>query len=207
MDEAQKARLLCKGANLYHVFVEDYRFHEGVRDRSGPHLFGPLHHKIRWNVEAEYVLRGGLGYFPRLAKPTPEIASRRCQRQGSGSGKDVEKGVPLDGVWMKGARIRVDQAVAFPIPILTHPAKTPLPFGNPAPLGAEFTLDLSSTKGSEIGGELCLDEAFLGHLCPHGFGKTEEGGAGKGTETRPAKLQELPFRHNSGARHQNAVSH
>jgi hypothetical protein len=95
---------------------------------------------------------------------------------------------------MEGARIRVDQAVVFPIPVLTHPANTPFPCGNTALLGAEFALDPSSAQGGEIGGELCLDEAFRGHLCPCVLRKTEKRWEGERTKTRPAHLQEFPFR-------------
>jgi len=95
---------------------------------------------------------------------------------------------------MKGARIRVNQAVKFPSPILTHPTNTPFPLGNATPLWAQFALDLSSTQGSEIGGELCLDEAFLGHLCLRDFRKTEKVSDAKSTETGPANLQKIPFR-------------
>jgi len=94
---------------------------------------------------------------------------------------------------MKGARIRVYQAVAFPVPILAYPADAPLPPGNVALLGAQLATDLSSTQGGEIGGELCLDEAFPGQLCPSGFRKTEDGTGGKPAHARPAKLQELPL--------------
>ena len=95
---------------------------------------------------------------------------------------------------MNGAGISVNQAVVFPSPILTHSTKTPFPPGNTAPPWAQFTLDLSTIQGSEIGGELCLDEAFGGHLCPQGFRKTQDVSEAKSTETRPAKFQELPFR-------------
>ena len=81
----------------------------------------------------------------------------------------MEEGVPFDGVQMKGAGIGVYQAVAFPVPILAYPADAPFPLGNAALLGAELAPDLFSTQGGEIGGELRLDEALLGHLGPRGF--------------------------------------
>jgi len=95
---------------------------------------------------------------------------------------------------MNDARIPVHQAIVFPSPILTDSTKTPFPPGNAAPPGTQFTLDLSASQGSKIGGELCLNEAFLGHLSPQGFRKTEELSEPKSTETRPASLQELPLR-------------
>ena len=64
LNKTQKALLLCQGANLYHVFIKDYRFHKRVGDRTGPDLFGPLHHNLRWNLVAIYVLRRGLGDLP-----------------------------------------------------------------------------------------------------------------------------------------------
>ena len=95
---------------------------------------------------------------------------------------------------MNDARVPIDQAVIFPSPILTHSTKTPFPLGDTAPPGTHFTLDLSSPQGNKIGGELCLNEAFLGHLSLQGFRKTEEVSEVEGTETGPTKLQELPFR-------------
>lgn len=95
---------------------------------------------------------------------------------------------------MDGTRIPVNEAVALPTPILTHPANTPFPRGNTTLPGAQFTLDLSSAQGGEIGGELCLDEALRGHLSPCVLRKTEKRWKGESTKTRPAKLQELPFR-------------
>ncbi len=96
---------------------------------------------------------------------------------------------------MKGAWIRVYETEKFSSLILTHPAKPPFALGNMALLGAKFTLDLPSTQGSEIWGEFCLDEAFLGHLCLRSFRKTQKLRKDKGAETRSAELQELPFRH------------
>jgi len=95
---------------------------------------------------------------------------------------------------MDDAGVPVNQAVIFSPPILTHSTKTPFPLDNTAPPWAKFTLDLSSTEGSEIGGELCLNEAFCGYLCLQCFRKTKEVSSAKNTETCPTKFQELPFR-------------
>lgn len=95
---------------------------------------------------------------------------------------------------MNDAGVPIYQAVILPSPILTHSTETPFPLGNTAPPGTQFTLDVSFLQGSKIGGELCLDEAFLGHLSLQGFRKTEEVSKVEGTETGPTKLQELPFR-------------
>ena len=61
---------------------------------------------------------------------------------------------------MDGTGVPIDQAIIFPIPILADPAKTPLPLGDTASLGAEIALDLASPEGGKIGGKLCLDEAL-----------------------------------------------
>jgi len=106
----------------------------------------------------------------------------------------MQKGFLFNGVQMNDARIPVHQAVIFPSPILTDSTKTPSPLGNTAPPGTQFTLDLPPLQGSKIGGEPCLNEAFFGHLSPQGFRKTEEVSEVESTETRPANLQEFPFR-------------
>jgi hypothetical protein len=105
----------------------------------------------------------------------------------------MEKRLLLNRIQMNCAGVPVDQAVIFSIPVLTNPAKTSLPLGNTAPLGAKFTLDLSSIQGSEIGRELCLNETLFARLRSQGLWKTEELRGRNHTETRPTKLQEFPF--------------
>ena len=105
----------------------------------------------------------------------------------------MEKWFFLDRVQMNDGGIPVHKAVVFSSPVLTHSTKPPFPFRNTAAPGAQFTLDLSSVKGCEIGGELYLNEAFLGHFRPQGFRKPEEASKAKGAETRRADLQEFPF--------------
>jgi hypothetical protein len=105
----------------------------------------------------------------------------------------MEKRLLLNGVQMNCAGVSIDQAVIFSIPVLTHPAKTSFPLGNMAPLRAQFTLDFSSTQGSEIGRELCLNETLFARLRSQGLWKTEELRGRNHTETRPTKLQEFPF--------------
>lgn len=100
----------------------------------------------------------------------------------------MEKGFPLDRVQMNGAGIPVDEAVTFPIPILADATKTPFALRKPAPFGAQFTLDLPSIQGGEVGRELCLDEALRGRLCPDNVGKTEEVSSAENGETCTANL-------------------
>ena len=85
----------------------------------------------------------------------------------------MKEGFFLYRVQLDDAGISVNQAVAHTLPILTHPTESPFSRGNPAPPGAQFALDLASTQGGEVGGELCLDEALLRHLCPRGLRKGE----------------------------------
>jgi hypothetical protein len=92
-------------------------------------------------------------------------------------------------------RISIDEAVILSIPILTDPAITPFPLGNPALSGTELTLDLSPLEGCEIGRKLRLDQAFLNDLSLGGFRKTEEITSGKHAEACSTELQELPFGH------------
>jgi hypothetical protein len=96
---------------------------------------------------------------------------------------------------MECTRIAIDQTIILALSIFAHPAKTPFPQGNSASLGTEFTLDLSAAKSTVVGRVPCLDEALLSHLRPHRFWETEERDGGKGTETRPTKLQKVPLRH------------
>jgi hypothetical protein len=94
---------------------------------------------------------------------------------------------------MNCARIPIDKAVIFSIPILTNSAKTSFSIGDTAPCGTEFTLDFSSSKGSEIRRKLCFNEPFLNDLSVGGFWKAKEVPEGKHADARPTKLQKLPL--------------
>lgn len=106
----------------------------------------------------------------------------------------MEKRFFLYGVPINDTRIPIHQTVELPLPIFTYSTKTSSPFRDTAPPGAQLTLDLSSIQGSKIGGQLCLNQTFLGHLCLHGLRKTEKGSKAESTKTHSTKLQKLPFR-------------
>jgi len=94
---------------------------------------------------------------------------------------------------MNGTWVPIDKAVILSIPILAYSAKTPFPLGDMALCRTEFTLDFSSLEGSKKGRKLCLNETFLNYLALAGFWKPKEISERKHAETRPVKLQKLPF--------------
>jgi hypothetical protein len=106
----------------------------------------------------------------------------------------MKKRFLFDRVRVNRAWIAIDKAVVLPVPVFTHSAKAPLSLGDTAPPGAQFTLDLSSVKGGEIGRELRADKTFLAYLCLQLFRETEEVNAGEDTETHPAESQKFPLR-------------
>lgn len=116
----------------------------------------------------------------------------------------MEKRFFLYGVPINDTRIPIHQTVELPLPIFTYSTKTSSPFRDTAPPGAQLTLDLSSIQGSKIGGQLCLNQTFLGHLCLHGLRKTEKRSETKRTKSSSAKLQEVPLRQ---AKSRNAHRH
>jgi hypothetical protein len=105
----------------------------------------------------------------------------------------VEKGLSFYPVQIKDTGIPIDKTVELPMSILTHPAKSPLAKRDVTLPGAEIALDFSSNQWGEIGGKFCLDKSFYGHSCPCRFWNTEQVSCPKGTESLPAKLQELTF--------------
>ena len=56
----------------------------------------------------------------------------------------MEERLFLDGIQVDGTRVPVDEAVIFPLPVFTNPAKPSFSLGNAAPVRAQLALDLSS---------------------------------------------------------------
>jgi hypothetical protein len=67
----------------------------------------------------------------------------------------------LDGVYVHRARVSVDQAVIFSVPVLPHPAESPLPGSHEAFPRTELALYSLVAQGEKIGRELGSEEAFL----------------------------------------------
>jgi len=185
--KVEEALFLRKLSDVRHVFIKDGRLHIGVSDGMGLGLFGFFYHKFRGNIVVVNFLWRGLGDFPVLAKLALKIAPHRGQREGGRPGKDMKEGFLFDWIEVNCAWVAIDKAVVLSAPVLTHSAKTPLPIGYTAPPGAQFTLNLSSVEGSEIGRELRADKALLGYLCLQFFGETQEVNAGEDAETHPAE--------------------
>lgn len=95
---------------------------------------------------------------------------------------------------MKGRRVPVDQAVIFPLPVLSNSTKTPFTLGNAATVGAQFTLDFPSIERSEIRREFCPNKTFLSQLCPGSLWESKEICGGERAETCSTKLEKFPSR-------------
>ena len=93
---------------------------------------------------------------------------------------------------MDDTRISIGQGIALPLLILAYPAEPPFPGVDVTVAGTEFALDGSAIETREIGGQLYLDEAFLGRLRPASLRKAEEMGGAENPETPCRERQKIP---------------
>ncbi len=89
---------------------------------------------------------------------------------------------------MDGTRIAINQAVVFPVAILTDAAESPFSLCHAALSWAEFTANLATLQGSEEGRELGFYEPFLYSLRLRPLWEAKEMTCGEGTETGSTKM-------------------
>lgn len=93
---------------------------------------------------------------------------------------------------MDDTRVSIDQGVALSLLILADPAEPSFPVVNAAVARTELTLDGSAIETREIGGQLGLDEAFLGRLRPASLRKTKEMRSAENPETPRRNREKIP---------------
>jgi hypothetical protein len=76
-----------------------------------------------------------------LAEGAAEVAAGRGDREGAGTGKEMEEGLLLDGIDVFGDGRPIDEAVENPFPIFPDAADAALSGGDPTAVGAEAASD------------------------------------------------------------------
>ncbi len=97
----------------------------------------------------------------------------------------------FDRVQVHSAGVTVDQAVIFPLPVLSDAAETPSAIGHEALPWAELALDSLMVEGKKMVGQLGLNVTFFLLL---GEGKRRIAGNGPEESAGGKTLQKMPAR-------------
>src|ERR1035441_6920432 len=127
---------------IQNVFAKNHRFAVGVSDGGARILAAPRGQFLRRNESAGYLFRTDLRDVPVLAHFAVDIAARRGHRECHAAGKEMEQGLLLDGIDVRGRDARIHQRVVDAATVFAHAAIAAFAVVDHALAGAKLALDL-----------------------------------------------------------------